>query len=389
MTLTKQTEQQAQALRGNLASAAGPPGSPSEELPFLRVSGLVRSFGPVKALDHVSFTLGRGCAVGLIGANGAGKTTAMRIITTQDLPDEGSVEVDGVDLLSYPEKVIARIGWMPDDFEAVPHTTIRDFIDYYARAYRLTGERRISEVNRVLEFCGLTELRSRRINRLSKGQRQRLCLARTLIGNPDLLVMDEPAAGLDPQARLEFKQMVQKLKAEGKTLLISSHILSELAEMCDEMIFMDAGRIIGSGSQQQLEMESGVASSAQTVVIELIEGAAALAADLAASPLWKSASTLPSLPGQARQCVRAVFVPESKERGAASATESAPGVPDAARAAAGEEDGASVTSPSVETLLAAELRRLVAIYPIVSFTPRRRTLEETFVNILHHRHEHS
>ena len=136
-------------------------------------------------------------------------------------------------------------------------------------------------------------------------------------------------------------------------------------------------------------MESGVASSAQTVVIELIEGAAALAADLAASPLWKSASTLPSLPGQARQCVRAVFVPESKERGAASATESAPGVPDAARAAAGEEDGASVTSPSVETLLAAELRRLVAIYPIVSFTPRRRTLEETFVNILHHRHEHS
>ncbi len=389
MTLTKQTEQQAQALRGNLASAAVPPDSPSEELPFLRVSGLVRSFGPVKALDHVSFTLGRGCAVGLIGANGAGKTTAMRIITTQDLPDEGSVEVDGVDLLSYPEKVIARIGWMPDDFEAVPHTTIRDFIDYYARAYRLTGERRISEVNRVLEFCGLTELRSRRINRLSKGQRQRLCLARTLIGNPDLLVMDEPAAGLDPQARLEFKQMVQKLKAEGKTLLISSHILSELAEMCDEMIFMDAGRIIGSGSQQQLEMESGVASSAQTVVIELIEGAAALAADLAASPPRKSASTLPSLPRPARPCARAAFVPGSKERGAASATESAPGVPDAARAAAGEEDGASVTSPSVETLLAAELRRLVAIYPIVSFTPRRRTLEETFVNILHHRHEHS
>ena len=150
MTLTKQTEQQAQALRGNLASDAVPPDSPSEELPFLRVSGLVRSFGPVKALDHVSFTLGRGCAVGLIGANGAGKTTAMRIITTQDLPDEGSVEVDGVDLLSYPEKVIARIGWMPDDFEAVPHTTIRDFIDYYARAYRLTGERRLSEVHRVL-----------------------------------------------------------------------------------------------------------------------------------------------------------------------------------------------------------------------------------------------
>lgn len=358
--------------------------TPETQRPFLRVSGLVRYFGPVKAVDNISFTLGRACSVGLIGANGAGKTTAMRIITTQDLPDAGSVEIDGVDLLSYPEKVIARIGWMPDDFETVPHTTIRDFIDYYARAYRLKGERRNSEVNRVLEFCGLAELRNRRINRLSKGQRQRLCLARTLIGNPDLLVMDEPAAGLDPQARIEFKQMVQKLKAEGKTLLISSHILSELAEMCDEMIFMDAGRIIGCGSQQQLETESGIASSAQTVVIELIEDAEALVADLTASPCWKDVSSLPALPGQVRQSVRAVFVPGPHDR--RESASSAQDGPDFTVRAGAE---AAAARPSVEALLAAELRRLVALYPIVSFTPRRRTLEETFVNILHHRHEHS
>ncbi len=344
------------------ASPGAPLSAPPQQPPLLRVSHLVRHFDAVKAVDDISFELPRACSVGLIGANGAGKTTAMRIITTQDLPDSGSVEIDGIDLLSEPEKVIARIGWMPDDFETVPHTTIRDFIDYYARSYGLVGRQRISEVDRVIAFCGLSDLEDRRINRLSKGQKQRLCLARTLIGNPDLLVMDEPAAGLDPQARIEFKQLVQQLKSQGKTLLISSHILSELSEMCDSMIFMDEGHIIGRGSQQELENAAASETVGQQIHIELLDDPAALVADLSASPLWKSAAALPPRPGSSLSCVTALFVPAPAREG-----EAAPA--------------------SSEVQLSAELRRLAASYSLISFRPHQHTLEETFVNILARRHE--
>ena len=179
--------------------------------PILKVKGLVRHFGQVKAVDGISFELERGQVVGFIGANGAGKTTTMRLLTTLDLPDSGEVEYDGIDAIEYPEKVKSRIGWMPDGFDPVDGTTVQDYVDFFARAYGLTGQQRVEEVARVLEFCGITELKNRYINKLSKGQTQRLSLARMLIGNPDFLVMDEPAAGLDPQARLEFKQLVRSL----------------------------------------------------------------------------------------------------------------------------------------------------------------------------------
>lgn len=220
--------------------------------PLLKVSSLVRHFGDVRAVDGISFELYRGQSVGLIGANGAGKTTLMRLLSTLDLPDRGEMAFDGVDLILYPEKVRSRIGWMPDGFSPMPYTSVRDFIDFYARAYGMKGSQRVQEVDRVMDFCGISSLADRMVDKLSKGQTQRIVLGRMLIGNPDFLIMDEPAAGLDPQARLEFKQLVGELKKEGRTMLISSHILSELAEMCDTMIFMDQGRIIRQGSQKEL-----------------------------------------------------------------------------------------------------------------------------------------
>jgi len=257
--------------------------------PILRVTNLIRHFGAVKAVDGITFELKAGQSVGLIGANGAGKTTTMRLLTTLDLPDSGEITFAGMDAVAWPEKVRARIGWMPDDFDPISQTSVFEYIDFFARAYGLSGEKRVIEVERVMKFCGIAELRDRMINRLSKGQTQRLSLARMLIGNPDFLVMDEPAAGLDPQARLEFKQLVRTLQAQGKTLLISSHILSELAEMCDTMIFMDQGKIIRSGSQAQLSTDP---HSENTYLIRPVGDPDELLAWLAGSRDWMGAKRL-------------------------------------------------------------------------------------------------
>ena len=213
----------------------------------LEAVDLKRHFGPVKAVDGISLKLKRGSVVGLIGANGAGKTTLLRLLTTLDAPDNGNILINHVDALAYPEIVRPNIGWMPDDFVPYKNVTVYDYIDFFARAYGLSGEERINEVERVMIFVGIETLKGRYINALSKGQTQRISLARTLIGNPDILFLDEPAAGLDPKARVEFKVLVERLAEEGKTLLISSHILNELAEMCDEIIMIHQGNITHAG----------------------------------------------------------------------------------------------------------------------------------------------
>lgn len=222
---------------------------------LLKVEGLARSFGAVQAVRGVSFELERGQVVGLIGANGAGKTTTMRILVGMDLQDEGQIWYDGVDATAEPWRLRGRIGWMPDAFNPPPHTTVWEYVDFYARAFGLKGAARWAEVQRVLAFCGLGEMQERMVDRLSKGETQRVNLARMLVGDPELVVMDEPAAGLDPRARVEFKHCVRELRQQGKTLLISSHIISELAEMCDAVILMDKGQILRNTPCEVLQAE--------------------------------------------------------------------------------------------------------------------------------------
>ncbi len=224
----------------------------SETTPLLQVDNLCRFFGAVKAVNGLNFEIQKGACVGLIGANGAGKTTLMRILSTLDLPDKGVVFYKGIDALSHPEKVRGEIGWMPDAMDMWPNTTVRDYLDFVARVNNFKGKNRRDTVAYWAEFCGITELMSRNIDKLSKGESQRLGLARMLIGDPQFLILDEPAAGLDPQARLYFKQLVHQLQEQGRTLLISSHILSELAEMCDSMIMMDCGELLFAGSSGEL-----------------------------------------------------------------------------------------------------------------------------------------
>jgi ABC-2 type transport system ATP-binding protein len=223
----------------------------SDEI-ILDVRNLRRSFGEVHAVQDVSFTVRKGQVVGFIGANGAGKTTTLRLLATLDTPDAGSISIMGCEATNYPDKVRSRLGWMPDSYGTYDNVTVAEYLDFYARAYGYQGARRNKHVADIMAFTELTPIQDRLMHTLSKGMGQRLCLGRALINEPDLLLMDEPAAGLDPKARIEFKNLVRILAQQKRTLLISSHILSELGEMCDTMLFIDKGRIVHHGSSETL-----------------------------------------------------------------------------------------------------------------------------------------
>ncbi|MGA0333466.1 MAG: ABC transporter ATP-binding protein [Kiritimatiellia bacterium] len=225
--------------------------------PLVEVRNLTRIFGKVRAVDDVSFDISRGKVVGFIGENGAGKTTTMRMMVTLDLPDSGTIRISGFDSVSYPNEVRKRVGWMPDSYGAYDFMDIEEYMDFFARAYGFEGKEREIRVAEVMEFTELNKLADRPVNKLSKGQSQRLCLGRTLLPDPELLVLDEPAAGLDPRARIEVKNLVRILAAEGKTLFISSHILSELEQMCDDLLFISAGKIVHQGSSESLKVKEG------------------------------------------------------------------------------------------------------------------------------------
>jgi len=213
---------------------------------------VTRTFGSLTAVDRVSFEIGPGEIVGFIGPNGAGKTTTMRICSTLDLPSEGDVFVDGVSVLEDPRGARLQIGFMPDSFGAYPNTTVDDYLDFFASAYGLRGRERSRTLGYVKEFTALSELVEKEIRALSKGMKQRLCLAKTLLHDPKILILDEPASGLDPRARVELRELVKALADLGKAVLVSSHILSELGEMCHGVVVIELGRVRASGTLQEI-----------------------------------------------------------------------------------------------------------------------------------------
>jgi len=217
------------------------------------VNNLYRYFGPLQAVNGVSFEVPHGSVCGFVGANGAGKTTTMRILATLDYPTMGTAEVCGINVVNHPAKVRSLIGWMPDHFGNYEHMTVLEYLDFYARALGYTGKQRQMRIQEVMEFADLIPLADRFSNKLSKGMTQRLCLGRALLQDPQILIMDEPAAGLDPKARVELKHLIRVLAEEGKTIFISSHILSELGEMCDSLLFINNGRIVHHGDADSLK----------------------------------------------------------------------------------------------------------------------------------------
>jgi ABC-2 type transport system ATP-binding protein len=215
--------------------------------PLLHIDRLVRHFDAIRAVDNVSFSVARGTVLGFIGPNGAGKTTTMRILATLETPQEGDARVAGFSVVDQPEDVRRLTGFMPDYAGVYAHTTVFEYLDFFARAHGLRGARRRSAVDTIIEFMGIGELRERHVETLSKGLKQRVALGRALVHDPRLLILDEPAANLDPRARIEFRTLIRELAADGKTILLSSHILTELSEMCDSVAVIERGKILATG----------------------------------------------------------------------------------------------------------------------------------------------
>jgi ABC-2 type transport system ATP-binding protein len=219
---------------------------------MLELDGLVRHFDGVCAVDGVSFSVERGKVLGFIGPNGAGKTTTMRILATLDTPQRGDARIDGYSVLDDPAKVRAITGFMPDYAGVYANTTVAEYLDFFARAYGLRGAERRQAVESIIEFMGIGDLRERDVESLSKGLKQRVALGRALVHDPRLLILDEPAANLDPRARIEFRTLIRELAADGKTIVLSSHILTELTEMCDVVAVIEKGKILATGTVQEI-----------------------------------------------------------------------------------------------------------------------------------------
>ena len=219
---------------------------------MLELDGLVRHFDDVPAVDDISFSVERGTVLGFIGHNGAGKTTTMRILATLDTPQRGDARVGGYSVVDAPEQVRRVTGFMPDYAGVYANTTVVEYLDFFARAHDLRGATRRQAVANIVEFMGIGDLCDRQVESLSKGLKQRVALGRAIIHDPQVLILDEPAANLDPRARIEFRALIRELAADGKTILLSSHILTELAEMCDAVAVIDKGRMLATGTVDEI-----------------------------------------------------------------------------------------------------------------------------------------
>src|SRR5438093_2824898 len=219
-------------------------------IPAVQTIGLTRAFGALTALNSLDLTVNRGDLFGFIGSNGAGKTTTLRILATFLAPTAGRALVLGHDVVRDADAVRHVIGYMPDFFGVYKDMEVTEYLDFFGACYKIPTAQREKTVNDVLELVGLSEKKGALIGALSRGMQQRLGLARVLIHDPQLLLLDEPASGLDPRARIEMMAILQELQRLGKTIIISSHILSELQTLCNRVAIIKKGKLIYSGPVQ-------------------------------------------------------------------------------------------------------------------------------------------
>ncbi len=220
---------------------------------MIEIKGLTKRYGKFNALEDLNLTLNEGTVFGFVGANGAGKSTTFLILATLLQPTSGDVFINGVNVREKPSEVRKMIGYMPDFFGVYDQLKADEYLDFYGASYGIPEAERKVLIPQLLELVNLTHKRYDYVDLLSRGMKQRLCLARSLIHDPKVLILDEPASGLDPRARVEMRDILKTLKQMGKTILISSHILPELAEMCDEIGVIDNGRLIAHGSVAEIQ----------------------------------------------------------------------------------------------------------------------------------------
>jgi ABC-2 type transport system ATP-binding protein len=253
--------------------------------------GLVKRYPGTVAVAGLDLAVGEGEIFGLVGPNGAGKTTTLRILATLLLPTSGHAEIAGIDVRRNPDAARRVLGFMPDVFGVYDDMKVWEYLDFFARCYGIPGSKRRRMIGDLLDLVDLGDKRDAYVQSLSRGMQQRLCLAHTLVHDPQVLLLDEPASGLDPRARVELRELLRELRALGKTIVISSHILPELEELCTSVAIVDHGQVLAHGRVSDIErrLRFGAVLRVRVIPGSDIEGARA---HFAADPRVASATAL-------------------------------------------------------------------------------------------------
>ncbi len=238
---------------------------------FVEVEHLWVTYGKLVAVRDLSFTIPRGEVFGFIGPNGAGKTTTIKVLATLLRPARGRSRIGGVDVTLSPGVIRRKIGYMPDFFGVYEDLTVNEYLHFFAAAYRVERSKRKAVVGDVLALTDLEDKKRSQVDALSRGMKQRLGLARVLLHDPEFLLLDEPASGLDPRARIEIRELLKELKRMGKTILISSHILLELAQLCTRIGIIEAGRMVVEGELSDIYRELAVMRVVHVQIANLCE----------------------------------------------------------------------------------------------------------------------
>lgn len=243
---------------------------------MIETVNLTRKYGELTALDNLNLSIDAGACLGFIGPNGAGKTTTIKILATLLKPTWGEARIDGK-VVGYQNHLIRPlIGYVPDFLGAYEDMLVREYLDFFAACYGISGKARDRVVNEVLELTDLTHKALTDVNGLSRGMQQRLSVARVLLHDPKVLLLDEPSSGLDPRARIEMRELLKELRRLGKTIIISSHILFELAELCTDLAIIEQGKLLYAGPMRDIMARARVGTVVHIVVDERPEDAAAL-----------------------------------------------------------------------------------------------------------------
>ncbi len=242
----------------------------------IEINELSKWYGKRLAIDDLSLTVEAGEIFGFIGPNGAGKTSTIRIIAGLLHPTSGEIRVAGFSTSQFPEEIKRRIGYMPDYFGVYPDLSVQEYLEFFSACYLIPEPRRLQLIDELLELVDLGHRRSDMVDQLSRGLKQRLSLARALINDPQVLLLDEPAAGLDPRARIEIRELFVELAHMGKTVFFSTHILSDVAEICDRVGIIEAGKLVAVGDLQQLHLKVTPHRQIELVLLGWLEEAVQL-----------------------------------------------------------------------------------------------------------------
>ncbi len=357
---------------------------------MIQIKDLTKTYRELTAVRGLNLTIDKGDVFGFIGPNGAGKTTTIKVLATLLEPTTGAAYVDGVDVVRNPLEVRRLIGYMPDFFGVYDDVKVWEYLDFFAAAYKIPVNKRKGIIDDVLELTDLTAKREAYVESLSRGMKQRLCLSKTLVHDPKVLLLDEPASGLDPRARIEFRALLKELQSMGKTIFVSSHILPELADFCNVVGIMERGHLIVSGRVDDIVRKLEGATILDVRLGETRGGEMrAPLADRVASQIAEDANyaaqngeSSTRLGENATPTVPSGVMPEgASSNGAARVLQLLQGYPEV-REARGEDRHVEIEFTGAHDELPQLLAFLVSNgVPVASFAQRAADLEDVFMKV--------